>query len=1035
MALVARETGTLKPDIRLAQAVSEFEALLTSEQKSTFRTARGRAVSTAPTMSDVMRLTAEIDLKATSRHGRGRCFGPRMTNTLQAIQQFAALGDIVVGGGQNLIACGVWAVARLTLHVITGYYTYLESLSQLFMAIGRNAPRYQAMAALYPKSKALQANLCEYFIVITNICHQSVLWTKKSALGRFASTMNDPQMKTFKDDLDLWSSSIKEETNLLLNQKVAEEAKENSVFRSLTTFRSEAFNHQRKIERTTRFLDACSRHDYRTTWKQTRKCGTTRMFNNCQAYQQWKEGSKETSILFLGKLGAGKSVLLANLVDDLNLRNDAKTLYFFSRHDNNESMKARTIFGCLIRQLLEYIMSDVGFNHLFSETASDLDLDTIIDLFRQAKPGEVSIVLDGLDECEIEVQRTVLTHLAKIQGFGYKICLSVRTPENGPIWRMTPFDFHVYIPEQNPDISDFVEAEVGRRVEDGRLVTRDPNLVEEVKKELITGACGMFLWVSLQLDSICDEVSDYDIRAAIQYLPSDLTETFKRNLSKASARDSKRLHVRVFKLLVGARELLTAEQLRQAASVTIGQTVWNSDKEITTIHPVLKFCGSLVMVDEEDDTVRFIHHSARSFCLDGLHALTDSNFTQLEADQYMAETLVTYLSCNIFETRISKDVVPNINASHMPKVVAANTISSHYKGTKITDMLLRSRLKLKRDIGPTLAKRSVDNYQRDHFPLKSYAKRHWLHQTSHLEDLPSLPQWHTLLDHPSFGLNEEPIPDGYIIPDPMLNFIDLVLADSENSKRRSRWRRPSATKPISSSVSPQSIRMIWALSFGHVLVLKHELTKSRGVRRIRDYVHLWTSLRRIGLHSPWLIQQDMNYTVVRWLCPMFVKLAMDHPAKEYLLGRIPTSDILHSELINDAIDIGDIVSICALVKFDYNRPDNMPIMEWHAKNTWRKNWDSLPPILEAVMSYPPDWHTIQSTLREDKRWVFDVISWLFHVDVFYYQTNWDFFGGFHVLRNRGVSESELRLLYSVLGLARGRRAGDNDSRRPSPSQS
>ncbi|KAL3595522.1 hypothetical protein FPOAC2_09863 [Fusarium poae] len=243
MALVIRESGSLKPDIRLAQAVSEFEALLTSEQKSTFRTSRDRAVSTAPTMSDVMRLTAEIDLKATSKHGRGRCFGPRMTNTLQAVQQFAALGDIVVGGGQNLIACGVWAVARMALHVITGYFTYLESLSLLFMAIGRNAPRYQAMAALYPKSKRLQGYLCEYFTIITKLCHQSVSWTKKSAIGRFTSTINDPQMKSFKDDLEVWSAAIKEEMNLLLNQKVADEAKENSIFRSLATFRADASAH------------------------------------------------------------------------------------------------------------------------------------------------------------------------------------------------------------------------------------------------------------------------------------------------------------------------------------------------------------------------------------------------------------------------------------------------------------------------------------------------------------------------------------------------------------------------------------------------------------------------------------------------------------------------------------------------------------------------------------------------------------------------------------------------------------------------
>ena len=121
MSLLLRQVGSLKPEIRLAQAVSEFEATLTPEQKSSFQASRARAVSTAPTMADVMRLTAEIDLKATSKHGRGRCFGPRMTNALQSIQQFAALGDIIVGGGQNLIACGVWAAARMTLHVNAPY--------------------------------------------------------------------------------------------------------------------------------------------------------------------------------------------------------------------------------------------------------------------------------------------------------------------------------------------------------------------------------------------------------------------------------------------------------------------------------------------------------------------------------------------------------------------------------------------------------------------------------------------------------------------------------------------------------------------------------------------------------------------------------------------------------------------------------------------------------------------------------------------------------------------------------------------------
>ncbi|RFU26253.1 hypothetical protein B7463_g10091, partial [Scytalidium lignicola] len=96
------EASRLKPEIRLAQAVSQFEADLSSDQKRSFSNYRSELLRSAPDPRDVMKLTAEIDLRASG----GRCFGPRLTNFLQAVQQFAALGDIIIGGTQNLIACG-----------------------------------------------------------------------------------------------------------------------------------------------------------------------------------------------------------------------------------------------------------------------------------------------------------------------------------------------------------------------------------------------------------------------------------------------------------------------------------------------------------------------------------------------------------------------------------------------------------------------------------------------------------------------------------------------------------------------------------------------------------------------------------------------------------------------------------------------------------------------------------------------------------------------------------------------------------------
>jgi hypothetical protein len=106
----------LKPDIRLADAVSQFEADLSSEQKATFRTHRLKWRDSPPGPSDVMQLTAEID-RPTSRNIGRRNFGPRLTFFLQAVQQFAALGDVVVGASQNLIACSIWSLVRMSLLV------------------------------------------------------------------------------------------------------------------------------------------------------------------------------------------------------------------------------------------------------------------------------------------------------------------------------------------------------------------------------------------------------------------------------------------------------------------------------------------------------------------------------------------------------------------------------------------------------------------------------------------------------------------------------------------------------------------------------------------------------------------------------------------------------------------------------------------------------------------------------------------------------------------------------------------------------
>lgn len=115
MDLIVGSAGKLKPEVRLGQVVTQFEALLSKEQKASFEAGKIQAQSSPPNIQDVMHLTREIDLQ--SRRAGRRCFGPRMTKILESVQQYASIGDVIIGASQNLIASAVWSLVRVTLLV------------------------------------------------------------------------------------------------------------------------------------------------------------------------------------------------------------------------------------------------------------------------------------------------------------------------------------------------------------------------------------------------------------------------------------------------------------------------------------------------------------------------------------------------------------------------------------------------------------------------------------------------------------------------------------------------------------------------------------------------------------------------------------------------------------------------------------------------------------------------------------------------------------------------------------------------------
>lgn len=124
-----------------------------------------------------MRVTAEFDCRQS--HAGLRCFGTRLVNFLKIVQQFAAVGDVLIGSSQSLIACGVWTAVRLTLVSIVSFVSNPDKLTAFFMRVGGAVPCFE-MALLYQRSQTLQSHVSEYFIVVIRVFHKLLKISKKS---------------------------------------------------------------------------------------------------------------------------------------------------------------------------------------------------------------------------------------------------------------------------------------------------------------------------------------------------------------------------------------------------------------------------------------------------------------------------------------------------------------------------------------------------------------------------------------------------------------------------------------------------------------------------------------------------------------------------------------------------------------------------------------------------------------------------------------------------------------------------------------
>lgn len=113
MALAMSRAAPLRPDIKLSQALKDYEAVLTENQRTSFRDKSPLA------SNDVMVLTCEIDRQNASR--KSRRWGARLTTFLNSVKGFTAIVDGAVGNTGNPMAGAMWGAVKTAMQVRTAF--------------------------------------------------------------------------------------------------------------------------------------------------------------------------------------------------------------------------------------------------------------------------------------------------------------------------------------------------------------------------------------------------------------------------------------------------------------------------------------------------------------------------------------------------------------------------------------------------------------------------------------------------------------------------------------------------------------------------------------------------------------------------------------------------------------------------------------------------------------------------------------------------------------------------------------------------
>jgi hypothetical protein len=145
--------------------------------------------------------------------------------------------------------------------------------------------------------------------------------------------------------------------------------------------------------------------------------------------------------------------------------------------------------------------------------------------------------------------------------------------------------------------------------------------------------------------------TDAEIRYALQLLPKDLEETYRRCTHRINLRDPRALKALTW--VSFANNALHIEELKEAVAFSLHDTEWDSE-QLPRTDFILGSCANLITMDLTDYSIHFAHSSVKQYLEKDSRNLPGYPSDSFKGDLQCGEFCIAYLSFSDFSLQLDR---------------------------------------------------------------------------------------------------------------------------------------------------------------------------------------------------------------------------------------------------------------------------------------------------------------------------------------------------------------------------------------------